>query len=132
MSHIATLQRNNKGMTLIEVLVSFVILGFLASSVGLWFLYNHNTLVRAEAKNQASYTAQRIVDSLQARGLNAVDTNTQIFSCGNQSTRAMTCTTSVRAQDTISGEIVSKKIHVGIHWKVGATDQNHSVEGVLQ
>lgn len=130
MSHNAIVHPTHKGLTLIEVLVSFVILGFLASSVGLWFLVNHNSLMRAEAKNQANYTAQRIIDSLQVRGLSAVDTTITVVNCGTQ--RAMTCTTRVKAHDKSGNEIITKKIHVGIHWKIGSVDQSLSTEGVLQ
>lgn len=126
---------NAKGMTLIEVMVAFIILGIVSSSIGLWFIFNHQTLTRAEAQNQAVLTAQRIVDSLQVRGLAAVPIDTLSFNCGQANQRQMSCTTFVTGQelsDTTYKVYVTKKIRVGIGWNVGGTAQRTSVEGLLQ
>jgi prepilin-type N-terminal cleavage/methylation domain-containing protein len=132
-----------KGFTLVEVMVSFVVLGFLASVVGGWLYINHWTVVNGEAREQAVFKAQRLIDSLQARGIHGVAnmTNQSINCTAADDVRTFTCKTTITTKDWVNHPMhpvdttklaISKRIIVDVEWEISSKTRSTRIEGIIE
>lgn len=127
--------RRSRGFSLIEALVSIVIVGLMATAVSRAIVDSRVALSNDEARNQANYKASRLIDSLRAIGVSGVpDTATVTVPCSAAGDHVeFDCTASVSTLDTaVSGRPATKRVAVNVHWKIRKAPHSVHVEGVIE
>ena len=127
--------RRSRGFSLIEALVSIVIVGLMATAVSRAIVDSRVALSNDEARNQANYKASRLIDSLRAIGVSGVpDTATVTVPCSAAGDHVeFDCTASVSPLDTaVSGRPATKRVAVNVHWKIRKAPHSVHVEGVIE
>ncbi|MBP5188976.1 MAG: type II secretion system protein [Fibrobacterales bacterium] len=129
------ISRRSRGFSLIEALVSIVIVGLMATAVSRAIVDSRVALSNDEARNQANYKASRVIDSLRAMGVSGVsDTTKAAVVCADSRDHvAFACTTNVSTLGTAtSGRPASKRVAVDVHWKIRKAPHSVHVEGVIE
>lgn len=72
MQKIQTCIQDNRGLTLIELMIAVVILGFVSTPLLHSFLTSANTEVKARKMGEANLVAQNIMECIEANELEAV------------------------------------------------------------
>ena len=129
------ISRRSRGFSLIEALVSIVIVGLMATAVSRAIVDSRVALSNDEARNQANYKASRVIDSLRAMGVSGVsDTTKSAVVCADSRDQvAFACTTNVSTLGTAtSGRPASKRVAVDVHWKIRKAPHSVHVEGVIE
>lgn len=127
--------RRSRGFSLVEAMVSIVIVGLMATAVSRAIVDSRVALSNDEARNQANYKASRVVDSLRAMGVSGVsDTSNAAVVCSDAGDHvAFACTTSVRTLATsTSGRPATKRVAVDVHWQIRKAPHSIHVEGVIE
>ena len=129
------ISRRSRGFSLIEALVSIVIVGLMATAVSRAIVDSRVALSNDEARNQANYKASRVIDSLRAMGVSGVsDTTKAAVVCADSRDHvAFACTTNVSTLGTAtSGRPATKRVAVDVHWKIRKAPHSVHVEGVIE
>ncbi len=130
-----------KGFGLLEVMVSFVILGFMVISLNKIHVSNRWQLAYNDSRASAMLKSQKIMDSLQVSGINAIDTGAHTaFACNDidhgETTRVLArtfeCALNVTPLDTLNGFIVSKRVNVVVSWDINNHTHNLELNGVIE
>ena len=148
--------RRSRGFSLVEAMVSIVIVGLMATAVSRAIVDSRVALSNDEARNQANYKASRVIDSLRARGVSGVPCTDQIRVCFDHDGHveldyctcatnvavdcsdagdhvAFACTTNVSTLGTAtSGRPATKRVAVDVHWKIRKAPHSVHVEGVIE
>ena len=123
------------GFGLIEALISFVLVGFMAVGISSMILDSRWAVANDKARNQANYKAARIIDSLQARGIGGVaDTTGKLVPCvqtGDE--RPFSCSVTVTTLDAArTGRPITKQVQVDIGWEIRKAPRSIQVQGVIE
>ncbi len=143
--------RRSRGFSLVEAMVSIVIVGLMATAVSRAIVDSRVALSNDEARNQANYKASRVIDSLRARGVSGVPctdmvhicnavgdscncaTNVAVVCADSRDHVAFACTTNVSTLGTAtSGRPATKRVTVDVHWKIRKAPHSVHVEGVIE
>ena len=123
---------NQAGIGIIEVVVSFVVLGILVAAIAPMMTANVWGLENTLARNAAAYKAERMLDSLQMAGIHQVVTITDApCSEAGVDKRAFTCSITPTDLTTNFEVVTSKKVVVTVNWTINRV-HTLSVEGVVQ
>tara|TARA_B110000483_G_scaffold237919_1_gene313576 strand:- start:849 stop:1280 length:432 start_codon:yes stop_codon:yes gene_type:complete len=127
-----TAMKYQNGIGIIEVVVSFVVLGIMVAAIAPMMTANVWSLENTLARNAAAYKAERMLDSLQMAGIHQVTTVTD-FPCSEAGVdkRAFTCSITPTVLTTNFEVVTSKKVVVTINWTINRV-HTLSVEGVVQ
>ena len=129
------ISRRSRGFSLIEAMISIVIVGLMATAVSRAIVDSRVALSNDEARNQANYKASRVIDSLRAMGVSGVsDTSLAAVVCADAGDHVVfACTTNVSTLGTsTSGRPATKRVAVDVHWKIRKAPHSVHVEGVIE
>lgn len=120
------------GIGIIEVVVSFVVLGIMVAAIAPMMTANVWSLENTLARNAAAYKAERMLDSLQMAGIHQVTTIADApCSEAGVDKRAFTCSITPTDLTTNFQVVTSKKVVVTVNWTINRI-HTLSVEGVVQ
>jgi|GEM_PF-5440014 len=133
------MKTSKSGFGLVEALASMVILALMFTAVMMLNYSNHQAAMRIATRNEAMQIGHRVIDSLQAEGLSAIDTGTRVLDIAGDTSRttaaafrhAFRCSLIVSNVGSVEGfgagiptaDIIrAKKIDVYVKW----TLSNHT------
>ncbi len=124
---------NQKGFGLLEVLISFVVLGLMMIVVNRIQQTNRWQMAYNDSRSLALQKAQRIFDSLQVTGLGSIPDSTSVFDCNEESqSRAFKCKIAAKNLGVIDGHVFSKKVNVEVTWKIFEKEHHVEMNGVVK
>lgn len=144
--------RRSRGFSLVEAMVSIVIVGLMATTVSRAIVDSRVALSNDEARNQANYKASRVIDSLRARGTSGVDTTLKqncsgaplehvrfgdgmnCLPCSAPGDHVQfVCAYKVVALDSaVSARVATKRVQVEVGWEIRKAPHTIHVEGVIE
>ncbi len=131
-------RRGQAGVGLIEALISILVLGFILAGVSKLMVNSRWSLANTGARNDATYNAERIIDSLQALGVGAVHspgTPGDTLPCpsvGNTK-RYYRCVLTVADKDTAAnGRAISKDVTVRVFWTISGAEHSIQMQGAIE
>jgi prepilin-type N-terminal cleavage/methylation domain-containing protein len=137
---------NHKGFTLVEVLISMIVLAFLSLAVFKMQVSNSWGVAASDKRTEAVQTATYILDSLKILGLHRIDTGSTVQSnclsgIVSKSTNSLQCSTSVtnRSIDTgfgwganVTTVVTSKKVDLVVKWFMNGAEHKYQTQAILK
>ena len=133
---------NHKGFTLVEVLISMIVLAFMSLAVFKMQVSNSWGVAASDKRTEAIQTATYILDSLKILGLNNISNGaTANSSCltgmTSKTTNVLKCSTFVSVRDSIIDKIgnvqyTSKNIDLVVNWTVSGSTRKYQTETILK
>ena len=145
--------RRSRGFSLVEAMVSIVIVGLMATAVSRAIVDSRVALSNDEARNQATYKASRVIDSLRALGTSGVNCTPENqtgsgaplehvrFSAGMNCLPCsapgdhvqFVCAYKVVSRETaVSGRVATRHVQVEVGWEIRKAPHTIHVEGVIE
>ena len=134
------MMQNQKGFGLLEVMVSIVVLGLMIVALNKMQVGNRWQLTYNKARSSAMLKAQRIIDSLQVGGINAIDSGIYTKSCndgdwnqtGQVQKKSFTCIIDVDNLGEKDGYVYSKQVNVTVQWDINNHTHRLVLPGVIE
>ncbi len=130
---------NQNGFGLLEVMVAFIVLGFMIVSINQIQRTSRWQLVYNENRTMALQKAQRIFDSLQVAGINSLDEGTTPWVCNEPGAKKNYDCEIIVANLGVAGTVdeadeyvYSKNVNVKVMWKISGGDHHVQMDGVIE